>query len=82
MCDLNDFRAEHHMRQTKTAAHQSAVAEQLADLFRGSVGGDIEVFGFFAQQQVADAAAYQISLIARFAQAIQYFQRILTNVAA
>lgn len=62
--DLNDLRPEHDVRQTKTASDQAAVAEQLTHLFRRGVGGHVEIFRAFAQQQIADAAADQIGFIA------------------
>ncbi len=51
------------MSQTEAAANQTTVTEQFSHLFRGGAGGDIEIFGFSAQQQVADTAAHQISFV-------------------
>ncbi|MNV70258.1 hypothetical protein D3C71_1632110 [compost metagenome] len=78
--NLDDFRPEHHVRQAETAAHQAAVTEQLAHLLRRGVGGDVEIFRFFAQQQVTYTAADQISFEAGFIQAVQHLQRVLTDV--
>ncbi|MNE74882.1 hypothetical protein D3C80_1709930 [compost metagenome] len=80
--NLNDFRPEHHVRQTETAADQATVAEQLAHLVRRGVGGDVEIFRLFAEQQVTHAATDQIGFVAGFVQAVQYLQRILADVFA
>lgn len=71
---------KHHVRQTEAAADQAAVAEQFAHLFRRGVGGDVEVFRLFAEQQIAHPAADQISLVAGLVQAIKHFQRIFADV--
>ncbi len=68
--------AKEDMRQTKPPADQTAVAEQLADLLRQCVRGDIEILRSEAQQQIADTAADQEGLEAPLAQPIQHAQGI------
>ena len=46
------------------------------DLFRQRAGGDVEVLGRDADQQVAHAAADQEGLVARLAQPVQHAQRV------
>lgn len=73
---------EHHVRQAEAPADQAAVAEQLAHLLRRGVGGDVEVFRLFAEQQIAHAAADQIGFVAGLVQAVKHFQRIFADVFA
>ncbi|EGD09045.1 hypothetical protein XVE_2677 [Xanthomonas vesicatoria ATCC 35937] len=70
------------MRQTKTAADQAAIAEQRFDFFRRGTGGDVEILGVAADQQIADRAADQIGAKAGFAQAVQHAQRVGADVLA
>jgi len=79
---FDNLRPEHHVREAETATHQAAVAEELAHLIRRGVGSDIKIFWFFAQQQVAHPAAYQVCFIARFIQTIEHFERIFADIFA
>ena len=80
--DLNDFRPEHHVRQAEATANQAAVAEQFTYLVRGRAGGDVKIFWFLAQQQVANAAADQVSFVARLVQSIEHLERVFTDIFA
>jgi hypothetical protein len=53
-----------HVRQAESTADQAAVAEHLAHFLRPGVGGDVEVLGFAAEQQIAYPAADQVGLVA------------------
>ncbi|MNT18908.1 hypothetical protein D3C72_1541360 [compost metagenome] len=61
--------AKHHVHDLEALADDEGAAEQTLDLFRRGVGGDVEVFRFDAQQQVAHRAADDKGLEARFLQA-------------
>ncbi|EPF20861.1 hypothetical protein HMPREF0201_00596 [Cedecea davisae DSM 4568] len=70
------------MSKTEAAANQAAVAEQFTNLIRRSAGGDVKIFWFFAQQQVADAAANEIGLVACFVQTVEHLEGIFTDIFA
>ena len=61
---LDDLVAKDDVGESKAAADDAAVAEQLAQLARRSIGGDVEVFGRTTEQQVANAATDEVSLVA------------------
>ena len=62
--DLDDLPAlEVDVREPEPAADEPAVAEDGAHLARVGAGGDVEVLGRAPQQQVADAAADEVSLV-------------------
>jgi len=67
---------ELHVRELEASADDAAVAEQRLDLARPRLGGDVEVLGQEAEQQVADAAADQVGLDAPPLQARQHADRI------
>jgi len=54
------------MRQTEAPADQPAVAELSLDLLRRRIGGDIEILGMAADQQITDRAADDIGLESGF----------------
>ncbi|MNQ83814.1 hypothetical protein D3C85_989160 [compost metagenome] len=78
--DFNDLPAELHMGQLEAAADHPGVAEFGADLFRGGVGGHIEVFGAQVQQQVADATAHQVGLVAGLLQALDHHDGVAADL--
>src|SRR5690606_1371461 len=80
--DLDDFPPEHHVREPEAAPDQAAVAEQRLDLLRGGVGGDVEVLGAAAHQQVAHGPAHQVGAEAGIAEAVEHPERILADVLA
>ena len=45
------------MGQAESAADQDAIAKELFDLFGFSRSRDVEIFRFFIQQKIADAAS-------------------------
>ena len=57
---LDDLLAEEDVRQAEAASDDAAVAEQRLDLGRRGAGGDIEIFGTAAEQQIAHATADEI----------------------
>jgi len=79
---LDDLAPEHHMRQPEAATDQPAVAELLAHLFGRGVGGDVEVLGMAADQQVTHCAADQIGLETGIPQAVEHAQRVRADVLA
>ena len=48
--------AVHHVHDAKALADDEGAAEQAFDLFRRCISGDIEIFRFDAQQQIAHGA--------------------------
>ncbi|CAH0305209.1 hypothetical protein SRABI106_03879 [Rahnella aquatilis] len=77
---FDDFRPKHHVSQTKTTTNQTAVTEQFAYLIRRCVGGDVEIFWFFIQQQITHTAADQEGFKARLVQAVQDFQGVFADI--
>jgi hypothetical protein len=55
--DFNGLRARQHVHQPEAAADDEGAAKQRLDLLRRGVGGDIEVLGLEAQQQIAHGPA-------------------------
>ena len=68
--------AEHHVHDLEAPADDEGAPEQALDLFRRGVGGDVEVLGFDAQQQVAHRAADQEGLEAGFLQGLGDAHRV------
>jgi hypothetical protein len=64
------------MRQAESAADQPAAGKNLLHFLGRGAGGDIEVFGRLAQQQVAYAAAHDKGLETGFLQVADYFARM------
>ena len=79
---LDDLRAELDVREAEPASDDPAVPEELLDLRRMRGGSDVEVFGFPAEQQVANAAAHQICDVVSLPKAIEHFERVRIDVAA
>src|SRR5437867_1105553 len=55
-------------RRWSSRTRAAGSREEVHDAIRAGVGGDVEVLGLDSQQQVAHAAAHQISLVACAAQ--------------
>jgi hypothetical protein len=70
--DFDQFLTEHDMHDLEAAADDEGAAEQLLDLFRRGVGGDVEVLGLDAQQQVAHRAADDEGLVAGILQGLRH----------
>src|SRR5690606_40031096 len=60
----------------------AAVAEQRLDLLGGRVGGDVEVLGLAADQQVAHGAAHQAGGESRVAESVEHAHGIGADVLA
>ena len=56
--------AVHHVHDAKAPADDEGAAEQALDLLGRGVGGDVEVLGPQADQQVAHRAADDVGLVA------------------
>ncbi len=69
---LDDLPTEMHVRQPEPTPDQTAVSEQLLDLLRSRVGGDVEILRLAAYQQVAHGATDQEGAVAGFLEAIKY----------
>ena len=79
---LDDLAAEVDVGEAEAAADETAVAEQAPHLLGTGVGGDIEVLGVAAQQQVAHAAAHQVGRVARLVQAVEDLEGVFADVGA
>ncbi|EKY03479.1 hypothetical protein HMPREF9120_02682 [Neisseria sp. oral taxon 020 str. F0370] len=67
--DFDGFRADLDVDDAEAAADDAAAAEEGAHFFGRGVGGDVEVFRFGADQQVAHRAADDIGFVACLLQA-------------
>ena len=70
------------MREPEAAADQPAIPEQRLDLLRRRVGGDVEILGMAADQQVAYGTTDQVGGKAALAQPVQDAQCIRADVLA
>jgi hypothetical protein len=62
--------------QAEPPADKAAVAEDLFDLVGVSGGADIEVLGFFPQQEIPDSPAYKVGDMAMAMEAIKDLQGV------
>ncbi len=46
--------------QAEAVSDESGIAEEVPDLTRVGIGGDVEIFGGLAQKQIADAPTHQV----------------------
>src|SRR3954454_9626418 len=79
---LDRLRSKLHVREPETTADDPAIAKELLDLMRMRGGADVEVFGTTLEQQIANAAAYQVRNVVMFVKPIQNFERVGIDVAA
>ena len=61
--------AEHHVDDLEAATDDKGAPEQTFDLFGRGIGGDVEILGLHAEQQIAHRAAHHEGLEAGFLQA-------------
>ena len=80
--DLDGDAAAHYMNDLKTAPDDARTPEQLAHLFRRGVGGDVEILGCLAQQQIAHRAAHDVALEAGLRQGLAGFQCAIVELVA
>ena len=78
--DLDDVAAEPDVRETKAAADQPAIAEQIVNLIGIGVRDDVEVFRMPIEQEIAHSAADEKRLEACALQAVQDFERVGRDV--
>ena len=78
--NLNGLQAELDVRQTKAAADDPAIAEQLLDPVRMGRRSNVEVFRLAVQQQVAHAAANQVGDVIVLVEPIEHLQRVRVDV--
>jgi len=72
--------AVHDVHQPEAPADDPAVAKQPLDLAWMGLGSDVEVLGLAAEEQIADAAADEIGLVATALQTRQHPQGVLIDV--
>ena len=71
-----------HMDQLETAANDARVAKFGAHLFGRGAGRYIVILGFQVQQQVADASAHDISLVAGMLEALDDADSVSAEIVA
>jgi hypothetical protein len=62
-CDLGKIATRTNVCKPKSSADQATTREYLLNLLGRGAGRHIKIFGRAAKQQVANAAAYDISLV-------------------
>ncbi len=72
--DLDHLATEANMHDAEASANDARVTEQVLDLIRRGVRGDIEVLGHMAQQRVTDAPADKEGLEASIVEAVEHLQ--------
>src|SRR5439155_4993303 len=80
--DLDHLRPEFHVSEAETPADDPAVPKQLLDLIGVRGGADVEVFRPSSEQQVADAAADEISDVVELPEPVEDLERVGINVLA
>ncbi len=68
-----------HVHDAKAPADDEGAPEQTLDLLGRGAGGDVEVLGPQAQQQVAHAAADEVGLEAGLLERVHHVQRALVH---
>ncbi len=79
--DLDDVAAIHDVHDAKASADDESALEQRFDLLGRGIGGDVEVFGLEAQQQVAHRAADDVGLETRLLQGLHGVAGVLRKAA-
>src|SRR5690554_1215768 len=79
---FDDLGPEHYVHEAKAPPDDAGPTKQWLDLFRRGVGGDVEILGLQAHDQVAHRAAHDISLEAMLAQHFTYLDGVARDVAA
>ena len=80
--DLDGLGAELDVRETEPPADDPAVPEEPFDLIGMRIGADVEVFRPAAQQQIADAAAYEIGDVTLLLEPLKDAKSVRINVPA
>ena len=65
---------------TEAPPHQAAIPEELPDLLRQGIRGDVEILRLDADEQISYAAANEERLEAPLAQPIEHSQSIRRNL--
>jgi len=78
--DFDDFATKVDMHQFEATTDDPRIAEFGANLFRGSAGGNVEIFWRDAEHHVTHTAADQISLVTGVLQAFDDIHRITAEL--
>jgi len=78
--DLDGLAAAHHVDDLEAPADDARTAEQATHLLGGGVGGDVEILGYPAQQQVAYRAADEVAPVAGLSQGFAGLQRAVVDL--
>ena len=78
--NLHDLIAETDMGKPETTPNQPAVTEQFSYLLGRGVRHHVKILWFSPQQQIAHTTPDQVAGIAGIFQAVQYFQRAVTDI--
>ena len=79
---LDRLRAEQHVHQLEAPADQVRAPEQAVHLVRVRIGGDVEVLGNDAEQQVAHRAADDVAGVIVRAQDLAHLERAMADGTA
>ena len=79
--DFDDLVAKAHMHDLEAPPDDARASEQRLHLFGRRVGGDVEILGFLADQQVAHRAADHIGLVAGLLQRVRDAGGVIGNRA-
>jgi hypothetical protein len=77
--DLDDLAPRSHMHDLEAAAHDTRAPEEIVYLSRVGTGGDVEILGRMAEQQVANATAHEIRLETGVAQRAHHLQGVVAD---
>ena len=80
--DLDRFRPDMDVDEPESAADDEGAAEQRLHLLRARVGGDVEILGLDAEQEVADRAADDERLEAGVVQLARHLERPAAQLRA
>lgn len=80
--DFNDLVVEVDVGETEPSTDKSTVSEDLFDLMGSGIGGNIEILGFPAKQQVAHPTANKVCMIPFFLQAVEHPECVGTDPLA
>ncbi len=80
--DLDGDASAHHVHDLEAPPDDARAAEQAPHLFRRGIGGDVEILGRLAQQQVAHRAADHVALEPGLRQRFAGFQRAVVELVA
>jgi hypothetical protein len=74
---LSTFKKD--MNQPETASDDPAVFKEIMDLMGMGIGGDIEIFGDFSKEKIANASPDETGLKSMPVKTVEYFQGLFID---